>query len=57
MTAQDLERNPDFWWLRLRYAQRDGDDAAVAEAQERLRELGVFIRFENGRQPRSEATR
>lgn len=45
MTAQELERNPDFWWLRLRYAQRDGDKAAAAEAQNRLRELGVVVRF------------
>ena len=32
-------------WLRLKYALRDGDLEAAAEAQRRLAELGVEVRL------------
>jgi len=43
---QQLERDPDYWWLRFRYAQRDGDHASEAAARERLRQLGIRVEVE-----------
>lgn len=40
---QQLERDPDYWWLRFRYATRDGDEAAAAEARQRLKALGISV--------------
>jgi hypothetical protein len=41
----DLEASPDFWWLRLKYALREGDLDGAAEAQRRLSKLGVDLRL------------
>ena len=41
----EMERSPDYWWLCLRYSQRDGNPDGVAEAQRRLQELGVEVRL------------
>ena len=44
-TQQRLESDPDYWWIRLSTAMRRGDLEAAAEAQKRLSELGVDVRF------------
>lgn len=44
ITQKDLDRSPDFWWLRFRYATRDGRKDEAAEARRRLKELGVVVR-------------
>ena len=41
----ELERSPDYWWLRLRYAFRDGDLPAAGDAQKRLTLLGIDVRI------------
>lgn len=40
-----LERSPDYWWLRLRYASRDGREQDVDEARRRLKALGVDVKL------------
>ncbi len=45
MTQAEIERSPDYWWLRLRYAIRDGRKTDAEEARRRLRELGVEVQF------------
>lgn len=46
-----FDRDPDYWWLRLRYAQRDGDSQVVLEARKRLHELGFHIGIDSGSAP------
>lgn len=52
---QQFERDPDWWWLQLRFAVRDGrlDDAAAA--QNRLAELGIEVTLRDVRPLRREA--
>lgn len=50
----ELERSPDYWWLRLRYSLRDGDQSGADEARRRLSALGVHVRID--RTPDKEAS-
>ena len=43
-TQAELERSPDFWWLRFRYAIRDGRDKDAVEARRHLKALGVEVK-------------
>ena len=45
MAENQFQRDPDYWWLRLRYAQRENDARGEAEARRRLSELGVKVQF------------
>ena len=48
MTTQaEIETTPDYWLIVLLRAIRCSDLELAAEAQQRLRELGVDIRFGN----------
>lgn len=47
MTTADIEKTPDFWLIVLLRSIRQGDLADAAEAQQKLRDLGVEIRFGN----------
>jgi hypothetical protein len=38
-----LERDPDFWWLRFRYALREGRLSDAEEARQRLGTLGIEV--------------
>lgn len=40
-----FERDPDWWWLQLRFALRDGRLEDAAAAQRRLSELGIEVRL------------
>jgi hypothetical protein len=46
-TAIQVETTPDYWLILLLRAVRKSDLALAAEAQQRLREMGVEIRFAN----------
>jgi NCAIR mutase (PurE)-related protein len=50
MVAQceiEVERTPDYWLIVLLRAARNSDLPLAAEAQQRLREMGVEVRFAN----------
>ncbi len=42
---QRIEQTPDYWLIVLLRAMRQSNLAAAAEAQERLAEMGIDIRF------------
>jgi len=44
---QEIERTPDYWLIVLLRAVRQGDLDQAAEAQRKLKALGVDIRFSN----------
>ncbi|MBN2475847.1 MAG: hypothetical protein JXB62_14645 [Pirellulales bacterium] len=48
ISQAEIERSPDFWWLRLRYSLRDGDQAGADEARRRLSALGVEVTIRPG---------
>ena len=41
---EEIESNPDFWWLRFRYATRDGKKQEAEFALEKLHTLGIDIK-------------
>ena len=43
VTQTELEQSPDYWWLRFRYAVREGRTRDADEARQRLRDLGVKV--------------
>jgi NCAIR mutase (PurE)-related protein len=43
----EVETTPDYWLILLLRAVRNSDLPLAAEAQQRLREMGVEIRFAN----------
>ena len=43
----EIERTPDYWLILLLRAVRKSDLTLAAEAQQRLREMGVEVRFAN----------
>jgi hypothetical protein len=50
MTTQqilEIEQTPDYWLIVLLRAVRQSDLEQAAEAQHKLKELGVEIRFSN----------
>jgi len=42
---EDVERCASIWFLRLETAREHGDCAAEREARQRLRGMGVTVRF------------
>lgn len=46
-TAINVETTPDYWLILLLRAVRKSDLATAAEAQQRLRDMGVEVRFAN----------
>ncbi len=42
---EDVERCASIWFLRLETAREHGDTAAEREARQRLRGMGVTVRF------------
>ena len=42
---EDVERCASIWFLRLERAREHGDRAGEREARQRLKELGVDVRF------------
>ena len=46
-TTINVESTPDYWLIVLLRAIRSSDLTLAAEAQQRLRDLGVEIRFGN----------
>jgi hypothetical protein len=42
---QEIEATPDYWLIVLLRAVRQSDLEQAAEAQQRLKELGIDIRF------------
>jgi shikimate kinase len=47
-TPEDLQRfhnDPDYWWLRFRYALRGGRLSDAEEARQRLDALGISIQL------------
>ena len=53
MAKLNFDDDPNYWWLWLYYARRDGRREDAAEAQERLAELGVIVTFQSD-QPKGE---
>lgn len=42
---RQTRESPDYWWICLSMAMREGDLSSAAEAQRELRNLGVEVRF------------
>ncbi len=55
LSQEELEASPDYWWLKLRYAIRDGRNADADEARRRLKALGVDVKLCPPRKSNGEA--